>query len=48
MTAKDPKYHLLKPIIIQGFIAQVLTLFYTAMQKQGYLPNATSNGSLYK
>ena len=37
MNRKNIKYHLLEPIVAQGFTARVLALFYTAMRRRGYL-----------
>jgi hypothetical protein len=37
MHPNKPKFHLLEPIVVQGYAARVLALFYTAMQRRGYL-----------
>ncbi len=39
MNPSKPKFYLLKPIIIQDYIARVLTLFYTIIRRRGYLIN---------
>ena len=36
-SQENAKYHLMEPIVAQGFTARIVTLFYAAMQHKGYL-----------
>jgi hypothetical protein len=43
-TSRDnAKYHLMEPIVAQGFTARVTALFYAAMRRRGHLPESNSN-----
>ena len=36
-SRENARYHLMEPIVAQGFTARVVALFYAAMQRRGYL-----------
>jgi hypothetical protein len=36
-----PKFHFLEPIVVQGYTARMLTLFYMVMRRKGYLTDAS-------
>ena len=42
MTAINPKYHLLEPIITQSFTLHILALFYSALCKRNYVSDQES------
>jgi hypothetical protein len=41
INLSKPKFHLLEPIVVQGYIARVLALFYTVMWRKGYLTDVS-------
>ncbi len=39
MNPSKSKFYFLESIVVQGYIARVLALFYTVMRRRGYLIN---------
>ena len=42
-SRENAKYHLMEPIVAQGFTARVVALFYAAMRRRGYLISPSSD-----
>jgi hypothetical protein len=43
MNLSKPKFYFLKPIVVQGYIARVLALFYIIMRRRKYLINISDS-----